>query len=387
MQAIKDFIAANKKLIIIGIGIVLLLFFTFSSKKTTDTSEKQTGPSKGNVSTEERQRAEIEVLKKSIDEIKKQLPDKTKPDTTAPVKQEKTEGFPKEGLLEKKSPSPFFDMTKVLGKQDTSTGFPTTSPLPVVPTPSDPRISKHDFADDSPKPVPEAVVNQDVFLPAGSFASFSLTSGTYAPDGQTQMPVSGVIDMAFIGPNKSRIPLRGCLFLGKAAGNIAEGLADIKVVKISCVWPNGQSFESNVAGYVTDTSGDFGLKGNVNKHEGGFFSTIGITSFLSGLTSGLAKSQVVKTVVAGTGGAGPLQGEIVSGSPTKFGIMSGATEFANATKGFYAGMPQAVPSVDVPAGARGYIYFTNGITITGGKQALNANTKAYYDNYNLSAVK
>src|SRR5208337_4614642 len=135
--------------------------------------------------------------------------------------------------------------------------------------------------------------SDDLYLPAGSFVSFTLTSSVFAPDSGTEMPTSGVLDAAFIGPNKSTVPMKGCFFIGKAKGNTAEGIADIKPVKLSCVWPNGETTEVETTGYVTDLYGTFGLPGDVDRHTGTFLSTVGITSALEGLAQGMKQAQTI----------------------------------------------------------------------------------------------
>jgi hypothetical protein len=199
------------------------------------------------------------------------------------------------------------------------------------------------------------------------------------------MPVSGVIDKAFFGPNRSSVPLRGCYFLGKARGNTGEKFADIKAVKLSCVWPDSRTFEADIAGYAADTNGDFGLKGRVERHASTFFATVGITAFLEGVTTGLSRAQEQQSLAAS--GLAVQSATNVTGSAAAYGLFRGATDFAAEAKKFFAAQLQSlVPSVVVPAGTRGYLYITSGVTITGGMSAL-ANSRNYYDSYNLSTNK
>ena len=199
------------------------------------------------------------------------------------------------------------------------------------------------------------------------------------------MPVAGAIDKVFVGPNHSAVPLRGCFFLGKAQGNTGDKLADIKVVKMSCVWPNGQTFEADVAGYVTDVNGDFGMKGTVERHAGTFFGTVGITSFLEGLATGIAQTQ--QNTQLGTSPYGVATATNIVGSAAQYGALQGAADFAKSSKAFFAKqMENLVPTVIVPAGSKGYVYITSGVNITGGMNALKG-SNSYYDSYNLSRTR
>ena len=399
-KVIAAFLAKNRKLLIIA-GVIGILIYVFSSGAPQKKIKEEIAKGKGTVTTEDRLKADYEALRKKVEQMEKDKdksgkkgdePDKgRKPDLASPGPGKEPEKEKPESLKELEKalkPSQKSPRVSPLAAPGTATLPAEQMPVPFK-KPEAPRLLKIDVSEATPPGKKEDKLSKDstpsgadIFLPAGSFASFTLTSQAFAPETGAQMPVAGVFDKAFVGPNRSAVPLRGCYFLGKAQGNTGEGIADIKVVKMSCVWPDGSSFEADVAGYVTGTTGDFGLKGTVERHAGTFFSTVGVSSFISGLATGMARAQ--EQTQLGTSAYGTSTATNVVGSSAEYGALKGAADFAGASKQFFDKQIQnLIPTVVVPAGTQGYVYITSGVKITGGMNALNRNTN-YYDSYNLS---
>ncbi len=385
---ITGFLAKHRKLIVIFVVAAIMVYAVINSPQKKGKEEEPKG--KGTVTTEERLKADIEALKKTVDEFKKKEEarkstdqEKAKQPETAPTTKNKGKDLEKTESLK--------ELEKALRPQKPAQarGHQVVEPFPEAGLPmkkqEPPRLLKIDVSEVNIAEKTEEKISRgqsDLFLPASSFASFTLTSSAYAPETGEQMPISGVLDKAFVGPNKSAVPLRGCYFLGKARGNTGAKFADVKAVKISCVWPDGRTFETDVAGYATDTNGDFGIKGRVERHAGTFFSTTGISSFLQGLSGGMARAQEQQSLESS--GFSVQSATNVAGSAAAYGLLKGASEFSNSAKTFFDRQLQSlIPAVVVPAGTRGYIFITAGVTITGGISALK-NSKSYYDSYNLS---
>lgn len=390
------FLATHKKALFVGATIVLVIYL-LSSGGSHKKIKEEAAKGSGTITTEDRLKADVEALRKKIEKLesekgqpakKEEAGKEKKPETVTGKEQEKPESLKElEKILkphQKPAVSPF-------ASPGGAAPFPTeAAPVPLK-KPEVPRLLKIDVSEAPPtekkqeRPTRESRAGADLFLPVGSFASFTLTSEAFAPETGQQMPVSGVIDKAFVGPNRSAVPLRGCYFLGKAQGNTGEKIADIKVVKMSCVWPNGQSFEADIAGYVTDVNGDFGMKGTVERHYGTYFSTVGISSFIEGIATGMARAQESTTL--GTSPYGVQSATNIVGNAAEYGALKGAADFATASKKFFDKQAEnLVPTVIVPAGRKGYVYITSGVTITGGMNAL-AGSNSYYDSYNLSRSK
>jgi len=373
IDKIRNFLDMHRKSLVIVALIIMgvyFIFFSGSGDKQPGKVENTVKPEMGQLSQEEKTRLEISALKQQNEELKKQIEQltkqgqaqKEKPETLESVKElEKTLKGSGENAKKKKEiklEEPLPTEQKIITQ-------------PIAPL-SPPRIIKIDIPkEERSQPVqqiqPKQSSNVDIFLPAGSFASFTLTSGAYAPSGGEQMPVSAVIDKFFIGPNKSMVPLKGCFFVGKARGIIREKIADIKPINIACVWDDGTTFEGEVAGYVTDENGRFGLPGKVNRHEGTFFATAGLSAFFSGLAGGWSRAYEQETTAVTEG---VVEKTInIMGNAFRYGALKGLAALADAAKGFYeAQMKELIPSVDVAPGTRGYVYITKGITIKGGKK-------------------
>jgi conjugal transfer pilus assembly protein TraB len=379
-KKITDYLSKHKKLLIIGVIAIAVFYGLFMAPEKPQKKEEVIG--KGNITTEERLRSEIEGLKKTVEELKKQKetpkeePKKEEPKDIAKEKPKSLEELEKALGAKKELPPP--------GQEEISSIQPGIQQIQVQQLePPKPRLIKIEIPE-TVKEEKKVEPQHDLYLPSSSFASFTLTSGVYAPETGEQMPVSGVIDRVFIGPNKSSIPLKGCLFLGKARGNTGYKTADIKVVKMSCVWPDGETFEADVSGYVTDVDGNFGLKGKVIRHSGAFFSTTGITSFIEGFAAGLARAQEQQDAVASQFDTAVTTNII--GSAAQYGLFKGAQEFASAAKQFFGSQLQGlIPAVEVPGGSKGYVFITSGVRISGGKNALYHIKTDYYDPHNLSS--
>lgn len=383
-EKIKEFLNNNRKIIVIGaIGLVMLYlaFSTGGAKKSDQTQPSGVQP-QSQITIDEKIKAEIESLRQQNLELQKQIKQlmETKEQKREAKEKELTSLKELEATLGRnKEKSTKKQLTK---ENQIETNIPM-QPVQQIAPPPPPRIIKIDIPKDNsqnakPEESKKSSSQNDIYLPAGSFAQFVLTSGAYAPAGGEQMPVSGAIKKAFVGPNKSVVPLRGCFFVGKARGIIGEGIADIKPITISCVFEDGTTFEEEIAGYVTDKNGKFGLPGKVQRHTGSFLATTGISSFLSGLASGWSRAYEQETAVA----AGEAVEKTVNilGNAFRYGALKGLVGIADAAKAFYeAQLKELIPSVDVSAGSEGYIYITKGITIKGGKKK---NESTYPYQYN-----
>jgi hypothetical protein len=396
-EGLKDFISKNHKLLLI-IGIVVLAAVIVFHKEKSPTENKQPGKGKDNITAEERMKAELEGVRKDHDKQQKQIEELQKKLQMQPnAQQPDGQG----GVLPPSGgrTQSLQELNKVLNRQPPPTGPGDASkqipaqqlpsqqiqvPAANVVKPLPPRLLKIDVPEAPQPKSSKAMPQEDLYLTPGSFASFTLSSGTFAPETGEMMPVAGVIDKAFSGPNKSSIPLTGCYFLGKARGNTGFKIADIKAVKLACVWPDGKTFESEIVGYVSDLHGDFGLPGTVERHAGTFFATVGVSSFIEGLSAGMSRAQEAQA--AASGGFSTVETTNITGSAATYGMLKGATDFSGAAKKFFeAQLTSLVPAVVVPAGSRGYLYITNGVTITGGRRV--AANRSYYDNYNLSRTR
>ncbi len=400
-KQITDFLQGNKKLVVIVLVAVLIAYGVFSSKSPNKNAPTSTPavPGKGNVTETDRLLSVIDGLKKDVDELKK---------NQGITKQNVTPGStgvsPKPSESEQKKNQSLTELQKFVNggrsdesqerkpwepKQGVQPGVMLQQPQQIQPKPEN-RLIKIDIS-----PVESAAKetkkesstsSDDLYLPAGSFVSFTLTSSVFAPDSGTEMPTSGVLDAAFVGPNKSTVPMKGCFFIGKAKGNTAERIADIKPVRLSCVWPNGETSEVEITGYVTDIYGTFGLPGEVDRHTGTFLSTVGITSALEGLSQGMKQAQTISQTALSTSAS--VTSTNIGGSSYQYGGYAALGDLTTAAKSFFAAqMQNLIPTVKIKPGERGYIRLTAGVKIAGGRKNVAGNLKSYPYINNLSSAR
>ena len=395
-KEIIGFLQNNKKLVVMLVAGAVIAYGVFFSGGTKNNPPKQGAVErKGNVTENDKLLSVIEGLKKDVEELKKNqgtTKQNITPENTGAVpkasEQKKTESLTAlQKMIKGESAEEGGREKTALPVQNgqTQQGL-TMQPMQAAPKPEN-RLIKIDVSQVEPKGTQQTVEasSNDLFLPAGSFVSFTLKTSVFAPDAGEQMPTSGVLDAAFVGPNKSTVPMKGCFFIGKAKGNTAEKMADIKPIRFSCVWPNGETFEADTAGYVTDLYGHFGLKGEVDRHTGTFLSTVGITSALEGFAQGLNKAQTAtSTLVANSASATSTN---INGSPWQYGGFAGLSDMATSAKAFFAAqMQNLIPTVKIEPGERGYIHLTAGIKIPGGKKNVAGNLTSYPYTYNLSSA-
>ena len=202
-----------------------------------------------------------------------------------------------------------------------------------------------------------------VYLPAGSFVRGTLLTGVYAPSQQSNpLPVLIRLKEAFYGPNNTRIPLEGAFAVGKATGDLTSERALIQITTLSAVLPSGQAFESKGnLGYLTDISGQLGLKGIVVRNTGSQLALSFMSGFLSGGSQALANQQTTSEV--------GVNGQItstVTGSTAKNTLFSGVAASAGKLSQYYdKQLEEIIPAIKVDAGVDVYFITLEGVKING----------------------
>jgi type IV secretory pathway VirB10-like protein len=204
--------------------------------------------------------------------------------------------------------------------------------------------------------------SMDVYLPAGSFVSGTLLTGVYAPaDGNNSLPVLIRLDEAFTGPNASAIALEGAFVLGKATGDLNSERALIEAEKLAAVFPTGASFEqSGVFGYLTDRSGQLGLKGVVVRNTAGRLAASFMSGFMGGASQAVADGEVSAVTQDGK------ESRTLTGNAAKHALFSGmAQSTAQLSRYYQQQLDMIVPAVMVQPGVRVYVIVQKGFRIHG----------------------
>ncbi len=218
----------------------------------------------------------------------------------------------------------------------------------------------------APKPVRSAheePLTPFVHLPAHSFVTSTLLHGVYAPSDQTNpLPVLLSVDEAFVGPNHSRVPLQGCLAVGKAVADLTAERATIQLAQLSCVLPDGNVFEHEVNGYVSGPDGTFGVPGVVIRRDAPKLALAATTGFLAGAAETLSR---LRNAVIITGGRGGTAAALQDSAPEQvaFGGLAGT---ANLMAQHYLQLARLVmPAIEVPQGLTVNLVMNQGVTIEG----------------------
>ncbi len=202
-----------------------------------------------------------------------------------------------------------------------------------------------------------------VYLPAGSFVKGTLLTGVYAPSQQSNpLPVLIRLKEAFYGPNESRINLEGAFAIGKATGDLTSERALIQITTLSAVLHSGQAFEQKGnLGYLTDITGQLGLKGIVVRNTGSQLALSFMSGFMSGGSQALANEQTTSSI--GTNGQIT---QTVTGSAGKDALFSGFAASAGKLSDYYSKqLEEIIPAIKVDAGVDVYFVVLEGVKING----------------------
>jgi hypothetical protein len=213
------------------------------------------------------------------------------------------------------------------------------------------------------QPVAQSDNSDSIYLPLGSFCKGTLLTGVYAAaDQNNPLPVLIVLEEAFHGPNKTRIPLKGAFVLGKAYGDLVSQRALIQIIGISSMLPNSVTFEHEEnLGYVTDAQGELGIRGELIRNTGSQLALSFMGGFMSGGSQALADQEVSER----RDGEDHLVKE-VTGNQSKHALFSGLAQSAGKLSEYYAKQAEdLVPAIHVRNGQSVYFIVQKGVKIDG----------------------
>jgi hypothetical protein len=198
-------------------------------------------------------------------------------------------------------------------------------------------------------------------LPAGSFGEATLLTGVFAPVSGEPLPVLLRLDAALVGPQKSRIPIRGAFLVGKAQGDANSRRATVQLDTLSLVRADGTPVEAKVNGWAADEDGIQGLRGNYVWRADEVLALSSLTGALSGGAEAMAQRETT-TQVTPLGGS---QGA-VTGSPLKFaGYRSLSSAFSRLSEMVSQRLNEIVPAIYVPNARSVTVAFINSVVLEG----------------------
>ena len=205
------------------------------------------------------------------------------------------------------------------------------------------------------------IAKQVSYLPGGSMARSVLLTGADAPVGGKPFPVLVALNEAFASPNSYSVPLKGCFALGKAEGNASSERADIQIVRMSCVLPDGKAFEQEVTGYLVGDDGKQGIPGKLVDKEGRKIAFAAIAGVGAGLARAFGQQQVTN-VVTDSGAVTST----VTGDALTFGLASGAQGAASEMQKYFQKQAERLfPVVEIDAGKKVTLVMLSGVKVPG----------------------
>lgn len=203
--------------------------------------------------------------------------------------------------------------------------------------------------------------SRSLHLPAGSFGEATLLTGVFAPVTGEPLPVLFRLEAALIGPQRSRVPIRGAFLIGKAAGDANSRRATVQLDTLSVLRADGTPFETKVNGWAADEDGIQGLRGHYVWRADEILALSALTGALSGGADAMAQRQTTTQVtpLGGTQGA-------VTGDPLKFaGYRSLSSAFSRLSETVSQRLNEVVPAIYVPNARTITVAFIGGVTLEG----------------------
>jgi hypothetical protein len=205
------------------------------------------------------------------------------------------------------------------------------------------------------------IVRQISYLPGGSMARSVLLTGADAPVGGKPFPVLLALKEAFASPNSYQVPLKGCFALGKAEGNASSERADIQIVRMSCVLPDGKAFEQEITGHLVGEDGKQGIPGKLVDKEGRKIAFAAVAGVGAGLARAFGQQQVTNVVTD----SGAIT-STVTGDALTFGLASGAQGAATEIQRYFQKQAERLfPVVEIDAGKNVTMVMLSGTKVPG----------------------
>jgi conjugal transfer pilus assembly protein TraB len=255
----------------------------------------------------------------------------------------------------------------------TPTAVVPEPPAGVVPRAAGIQILRSSTAASFAGPPPSAARADTPYLPAGAYAEGRLVTGVFATSRQGgALPVLFAVTKPFDGlfqlqgpglrPLATALPVEGCLILGKAQADLGSQRVLVQLDTLSCVFPDGATFERPLKGYATGEDGTLGLFGQLETRDSAYLARTFLTSLLSGAAEAfaLAKRTVVVTPFGGT--QSTLQGGAV-GETAGFSALASAT--AQLSQFYLQQAAQLLPVLWAPSGTRARLILQEGLPLEG----------------------
>lgn len=205
-------------------------------------------------------------------------------------------------------------------------------------------------------------------MPAGAFAPVvllnGLDAGTSSSTQSNPMPVLMNIQDHAILPGSAKYKVRNCFVLASAFGDLSAERVYARLSTLSCMDKNERLILSTpVQGYLVDSDGKIGLRGEVIDRQGAKLAKALLAGFAQGLSSALGSAQSTLSTsavgqVSSISGGNALQAS---------GLQGGATAAQQLAQFYLKEASSIFPVIAVDTGRTGTIVFTQGVNLTWGE--------------------
>ena len=240
-------------------------------------------------------------------------------------------------------------MARETERRDAQAQTPPPAPRPRL------RILRPDAGEAVPTPAsappaPQPIGGPWVRLPVGSLVTGELLTGAFATKVRGDaLPVLVQLRSVYSGPNDTEVPLEGCLMIGKATADLQSVRARVEAVSLSCVLPDGTSFERGVKGYFTGEDGTLGVPGRWEFRSGRWLANL-----VSAMGTTAAGVYADVSVARELGSAGAILGDV------------GTSETTTRIQEFFLERAEEIlPVVWVESQTPVYVVMLEGLTIEG----------------------
>lgn len=214
------------------------------------------------------------------------------------------------------------------------------------------------------------------YLPRPAFFEVRLLTGLDAPTGNkaknAPSPIAfRVQDLAWL-PNGVRQNVRGCMVLAEGIGELSTERVNVRGISISCIDNDGQRvLDQTLLGYVADSDGKAGLRGQVVSKAGKLLAETMKVGFLQGLSEFFQfNSRSVTVTDSGAVSSIPKSDEL--GNSLLGGSFSGVSKALEKVSDYYMDLAEEVfPVIQVSASRNATFVVTQGTKLVFDKTLAN----------------
>jgi len=214
-----------------------------------------------------------------------------------------------------------------------------------------------------------------IYLPP-SFMEATLLSGVAAPTTSAAkgnpLPVMLRIKDLAVLPNKVKANLKGCFAIAEATGNLADERVHVRLLTLSCVAKNGAAvIDQAIKGFVVDHDGKVGLAGRVVAKMGIHIARSALVGFLGGFGEAVEATSTDTTFSPLLGTTSKMWTEADSKNVLKAGAGKGIAQAAKELQKFYLQLAeQTLPVIEVGATKNVTMVISEGVNLEIQKQNI-----------------